>query len=88
MSDCNCPYCGSTKRHILEAKFEYNGVRRRLECKACEKRYSSLEVVVPNLKKGRGNKLSLAPLLSPLYNERLQQLEAAISNLIKGYRDE
>jgi len=38
-----CPYCGSTNTRVIDTSHTSRGVRRRRVCKACERRFSTLE---------------------------------------------
>lgn len=42
-----CPYCGSTENSVLESRIndEGNSIRRRRECSACGKRFTTYERV-------------------------------------------
>ena len=39
----NCPYCGSRRTKVIDTTRGARGVRRRRECKACERRFSTVE---------------------------------------------
>ena len=42
-----CPSCGSSSTHVIDTIREpLGGIRRRRECKACNKRFSTVERVV------------------------------------------
>ncbi len=42
-----CPVCGSSSTHVIDTIREPNGgIRRRRECKSCNKRFSTVERVV------------------------------------------
>ena len=39
-----CPYCNTTKTRVIDTTHESGGgIRRRRECKTCDKRFSTLE---------------------------------------------
>ncbi len=45
-----CPHCGSESTHVIDTARELTGnIRRRRECKACKKRFSTLERVVDTM---------------------------------------
>jgi transcriptional repressor NrdR len=45
-----CPECGSGSTHVIDTIREPNGgIRRRRECKACGKRFSTVERIVETL---------------------------------------
>ncbi len=45
-----CPNCGSESTHVIDTAREQTGnIRRRRECNACKKRFSTLERVVDTM---------------------------------------
>lgn len=38
-----CPYCGSKQTRVVDTSRKEHSIRRRRECKACEKRFSTME---------------------------------------------
>jgi transcriptional repressor NrdR len=38
-----CPYCGSTRTRVIDTTRSARGIRRRRVCKACERRFSTME---------------------------------------------
>ncbi len=38
-----CPYCGSKRTRVIDTTRKEHSIRRRRECKACEKRFSTVE---------------------------------------------
>ena len=38
-----CPYCGDMRTRVIDTTRNARGVRRRRECKACRKRFSTVE---------------------------------------------
>lgn len=38
-----CPYCDSKRTRVIDTTRKENSIRRRRECKACEKRFSTVE---------------------------------------------
>jgi transcriptional repressor NrdR len=42
-----CPYCGTDEDHVIDSRPTYDGkaIRRRRECLACERRYTTFERV-------------------------------------------
>jgi transcriptional repressor NrdR len=55
-----CPYCDSDNQsNVVDTTREYDGIRRRRECKSCGKRFSTYEKVLrdtPLLVKGNGDR--------------------------------
>ena len=45
-----CPSCGSSSTHVIDTVREPNdGIRRRRQCKSCEKRFSTVERIVETM---------------------------------------
>ncbi|MCL5995944.1 MAG: transcriptional regulator NrdR [Chloroflexi bacterium] len=45
-----CPACGSSSTHVIDTVRDPNGgIRRRRECKACKKRFSTVERIVETM---------------------------------------
>ncbi|MFQ5812716.1 MAG: transcriptional regulator NrdR [Anaerolineae bacterium] len=42
-----CPYCGKSKTKVIDTRSSGEGVRRRRECKACGRRFTTYERVAP-----------------------------------------
>lgn len=38
-----CPYCGSARTRVIDTTHDARGIRRRRECKECERRFSTVE---------------------------------------------
>ena len=38
-----CPYCGSKRTRVIDTTRKEHSIRRRRECKGCEKRFSTVE---------------------------------------------
>ena len=38
-----CPYCGSKRTRVIDTTRKEHSIRRRRECKGCEKRFSTME---------------------------------------------
>jgi transcriptional repressor NrdR len=38
-----CPYCGSKRTRVIDTARKEHSIRRRRECKACDKRFSTME---------------------------------------------
>jgi len=38
-----CPYCGSKKTRVVDTSRKEHSIRRRRECKSCQKRFSTME---------------------------------------------
>jgi transcriptional repressor NrdR len=38
-----CPYCGSKRTRVVDTARKEHSIRRRRECKGCEKRFSTME---------------------------------------------
>jgi len=38
-----CPYCGSKQTRVVDTARKEHSIRRRRECKACERRFSTME---------------------------------------------
>jgi transcriptional repressor NrdR len=38
-----CPYCGNARTRVIDTTRNARGIRRRRVCKACEKRFSTVE---------------------------------------------
>lgn len=39
----NCPYCGSDRTRVIDTTRNAQGVRRRRVCRACDRRFSTVE---------------------------------------------
>lgn len=47
--DMKCPFCGEVETSVLESRsLEDGSIRRRRECKKCEKRFTTIEQVKRN----------------------------------------
>lgn len=46
-SDLNCPHCGSRGSKVIDSRGERTGthIRRRRACLACEKRFTTAEIL-------------------------------------------
>jgi len=42
-----CPFCGNRKSRVVDTREVGDGIRRRRECKECQKRYTTYERVAP-----------------------------------------
>ncbi len=38
-----CPYCGSKRTRVIDTARKEHSIRRRRECKACDRRFSTME---------------------------------------------
>jgi transcriptional repressor NrdR len=50
-----CPYCGSKRTRVVDTNRKETSIRRRRECKECEKRFSTVEraiMITPLVIKG------------------------------------
>ncbi|HET91733.1 MAG TPA: transcriptional repressor NrdR [Chloroflexi bacterium] len=66
-----CPYCDSTRTRVIDTTQSASGVRRRRECKGCQKRFSTMEraiLTTPLLvkKDGRREEFNRDKLISGL----------------------
>jgi transcriptional repressor NrdR len=66
-----CPYCGDTRTRVIDTTRSEQSIRRRRECKACKRRFSTVERAIltsPLLVKrdGRREAFDRAKLLSGL----------------------
>ena len=39
----NCPFCGHPDSRVIDSRPDEAGVRRRRECQACNRRFTTLE---------------------------------------------
>lgn len=44
-----CPYCGAEDLRVLDTRDSEQGVRRRRECAACERRFTTYERIAPTV---------------------------------------
>ncbi|MBN1656763.1 MAG: transcriptional repressor NrdR [Anaerolineae bacterium] len=43
----NCPFCGSINSRVVDTRSAEGGIRRRRECEACGRRFTTYERVAP-----------------------------------------
>ncbi len=49
-ADMKCPFCGTENSKVIDSRPTEDGKRRRRECVACKKRYTTFEIVEQPLK--------------------------------------
>ena len=95
----NCPHCGDTRTRVIDTTRDARGVRRRRACKACERRFSTMERIIPPMlvvkRDGRREEFSREKLLSglriscarrPVSADDLERLVDWIENHVRQMR--
>ena len=95
----NCPYCGDGRTRVLDTTRDARGVRRRRVCKACDRRFSTMERIIPPMlvvkRDGRREEFSRDKLLSgiriscarrPVSADDLERLVDRVDNHVRQMR--
>ncbi|TAL48479.1 transcriptional repressor NrdR [archaeon] len=98
----NCPYCRSSDLAVVDSRETEDSVRRRRECKGCEKRFTTYErvemaPVVIIKKDGRREQFDRSKLVKgitiacgkrPISQEKIEQVVDKIESQVKDLNKE
>ncbi|MDT8421119.1 MAG: transcriptional regulator NrdR [Desulfuromonadales bacterium] len=97
----NCPFCGHDDTRVVDSRLgkEGNNVRRRRECPACERRFTTYERVEEILpwvikKDGRREAFDRAKIISGMQRAcekrpvSVEQIEAMVDQLERSFQEQ